>query len=323
MDLIQWWVGALILVVACGVGGAAWWWARPRRARGAQVSVSSLDRVRALPLFRRLAEQEWRLRVLETVSLAVALAGIALLASRLVGVDDDSEEMRTRDVMLCLDVSGSMKEVDADVIAAYRELARELDEERIGLVVFDAYAVTVFPLTTDRDYVVEQLDEVVSAVSGQGGTLPGVTAGKVGSSLIGDGLATCTRSFDQLDTFRSRTIVLATDNEVAGDAVYTLPQAMRTAQEAGVMVFGIAPEGAEEAHLDELRTAAETTEGALISITPGEATNVARIASDIKAQQKSAIMATAQDRSFDRISPGALLMVVGLAGALLAVWRRR
>ncbi|WP_235736273.1 VWA domain-containing protein [Nocardioides alcanivorans] len=323
MDLIQWWVGTLILVTAVALGAVAWRAARPGRVTGTPVLASSLDRIRALPLFRTLARREWRLRLLETVALAVALAGVALLASRLVGVSDDSEEMRTREVVLCLDVSGSMKEVDADVVDAYRALAEELDEERIGLVVFDAYAVTVFPLTSDRDYIADQLQEVGRSVRGEVAALPGVSSGKVGSSLIGDGLATCTRNFDQLDTFRSRTVVLATDNEVAGDVIYTLPQAAAMAEEAGVMVFAIMPAGAEEAHVEEMRTAVATTAGDVLAITAGESANVARIASEIKAQQKTAIMAMAQDRSFDRIVPGAVLLLLGLAGALIAVWRRR
>ncbi|MCR1785897.1 VWA domain-containing protein [Nocardioides carbamazepini] len=323
MGVIQWWVGGAIVAAAAVAGLVSWRLARPRRTGGAAVLASSLDRVRALPAFRALARQEWRRRLLETACLVLALAGAALMAARLVGVSDDAEEMRTREVVLCLDVSGSMRELDADVIDTYLELAGRLREERIGFVVFDANAVTVFPLTTDREYVIEQLNAARKAVADKGTTaLPGVTAYQVGSSLIGDGLATCVRHFDRPDALRSRTIVLATDNELAGDAVYTLPQAARLAEESGVMVFGIMPERAEPELVDELRAAVAPTSGEVLSIEPGERTNVARISSAIKAQQKTAVLASAQDRSFDLVTPGAVLFLLGLAGSLVARGRR-
>ncbi|HTW18321.1 MAG TPA: VWA domain-containing protein [Nocardioides sp.] len=324
MELIQGWVGALILAVGLIVGLAAWWWARPRRAGGAPVLVSSLDRVRALPLFQRLAREEWRRRLLELTCLTAALVGVALMAARLVGVSDDSAEMRTREVVLCLDVSGSMREVDADVIDAYLALADDLDEERIGLVVFDANAVTVFPLTTDHGYVTEQLAATRESIVGAGRRpLPGVTSPRAGSSLIGDGLASCAGSFDQTEALRSRTIVLATDNEVAGDAIYSLQQAAGIARQGDLMVFAIMPEQADADRVDEMRSALAPTLGTVLTISPGESTNVARISSAIKAQQKTALMTQAQERSFDRVTPGAALFVLGLAGALLAAGRRR
>lgn len=320
MDLIQGGVGLAVLATAAAVAAAAWWLARPRRVRGSAVPASHLDRVRALPAFQALVRTEWRLRRLEAVFLTIALAGAALMGARLVGVGDDSEEMRTREVVLCLDVSGSMRHLDAEVIATYQTLVAQLEEERIGFVMFDGYAVTVFPLTGEREYIAEQLARAKAAI--ESGPALGVRANNLGSSLIGDGLATCVQHFDRPEDLRSRTIVLATDNQVAGDAIYTVPQARRIAQESNVMVFGIMPADNEPHATETMRAEVEKTNGEVLTIAPGEPTNVARISTAIKHRQKAALLAMAQDRSFDRVVPGAMLLLLGLAGALAASWRR-
>ena len=320
MDVIQWWVGAAIVGAGLLLAAVAWWVARPRRTTRGAVPAANLDRIRALPGFHALARAEWDRRRIEVACLLLALAGTALMGSRLIGVGDDSEEMQTRDVVLCLDVSRSMSEVDADVIDTWVSLAETLDEERIGLVVFDAYAVTGFPLTTDHTYVREQLLAVKATLAE--GPVAGTTAPQVGSSLIGDGLSTCLQHFDDPERERSRTVVLGTDNLVSGDSVYTVDEASEQARDADVMVFAITPRGTETRAVDELRAAVRSTTGDLLLVEPGRPANTAVISDAVESQQKSAILAMAQDRSFDRVWPGAVLLVVGLIGSLATAWRR-
>lgn len=320
MAVIHGWVGVAILSVGLGIGVLAWWAARPQRATASTVPAANLERVRALPLFRALARQEWNLRRIETACLALALSGAALMGARFVGVSDTAEEMRTRDVVLCLDVSGSMTEVDVDILDTYLALAETLTEERIGFVMFDAYAVTAFPLTTDRAYVMDQLGKAKKTIAE--GPVPGASAPRVGSSLIGDGLATCLQHFDHQSDERSRTVVLGTDNLVSGDSLHTVAEAAAIAQQDGVMVFGVMPTGTEAEPVEDLRAAVRPTNGEVLVVEPGKPTNTAVISSAIEAQQKKAILTTAQDRSFDLVWPGALLFLAGLAGSLATAWRR-
>jgi Ca-activated chloride channel homolog len=129
--------------------------------------------------------------------------------------------------------------------------------------------------------------------------------------------------FDQLEGFRSRTVVLATDNVVAGDSIYTTPEAARLAAEHDIMVFGVMPAEGDPRATEQLRTATRSTGGDVVTIAKGEPTNVARISSAITAQQKSVLLAQAQDRSFDVVWPGAALLLLGLAGSIALAWRRR
>ena len=106
-------------------------------------------------------------------------------------------EQRNRDIMLCLDSSGSMSSADSAVVEVFGVLAKDFDGERIGLTIFDSSAVQVFPLTDDYEYVQEQLKLAKAAFdgdSGSAGFLDGTWSGR-GSSLIGDGLASCVNGF--------------------------------------------------------------------------------------------------------------------------------
>jgi hypothetical protein len=277
------------------------------------VAVAGTARWRTLPAFRALAAREVRLRTFETLCLLGALVGTALLGSRLLVVDDDADEMRTRDVVLCLDVSASMAPVVGDVIDAYLDLAEDLRGERLGFVMFDANAVTVFPLTTEYAHVVDRLASAREEISA--GRVPGTQAPSSGSSLVGDGLVSCTDHFDRPEEQRSRTVVLATDNLVSGDSIYTLPDAIGLAREREAMVFGVMPSNSDASARTQLQDQTRTTHGDVLSLDPAGATNTVLVADAVQAQQKAAILASPHARPFDLVWPGALLLVLGVAGS--------
>ncbi|MBC9734021.1 VWA domain-containing protein [Nocardioides marmotae] len=320
MALIQWWVGAAVLGVGAAVGLLAW--LRPPRAPGDPgVLVAAAGRLRRLPSWEATLRRESRRRVLAVAGAAVALAGLALLGSRLVAVSDDSEVMRQRDVVLCMDVSGSMVPVVEDIVDTYRALVDELTEERIGFVMFDANAVTGFALTDDHEEVAARLAAAREELGGEE-PVAGTTAPASGSSLVGDGLASCVQHFDRPQEERARTLVLATDNLVSGDSIYTLQEATDLAVERDVMVFGITPRGTQANAVAELRGQIGRTHGDVLLLTAGEATNAAVISMAVAKQERAALLATAQEHSFDVPAPGVLITLLGL-GMLAAAERRR
>jgi hypothetical protein len=217
---------------------------RRRRRRGdAAVHVAHADRLTALPGYAP-ALRRYRVLLATVLVAATLLAAAAIILSgRLVSLTTVQPEMRNRDIVLCLDVSGSMIDYDAQIVETFSQLTEEFDGERIGLVLFNASAVTSFPLTSDYGYAREQLDTLHADLvdpetdwAFANGTLLGN-----GSSMIGDGLASCVMRFDDLDTERSRSIVFATDNYVAGEQIMTLPEAGEFAQSKDVLVFGLNP----------------------------------------------------------------------------------
>lgn len=318
---LQPWVGGVVCGAAVLVGVAAWFVRRRTPAHGT-VLAAGLARVRALPGFGALVRAQVRSRGLEVACLVLALVGVALMAARWVGVDDDSPQMRSRDVVLCLDVSGSMAEVDTDVLETYQQIAARLDGERIGFVMFDGNAVTGFPLTDDYPYVRTSLQQAADQINQ--GQVAGTLAARAGSSLIGDGLASCVQHFDRPEEDRSRTIVLATDNLLSGDSIYSLPQATDLARAAGVMVYGIVPLGNRSEATSQLRTQTRRTGGDVLQLDPTSETNTVVISEAVTSQQKKVIVAESREQSFDRVWPGGLLLGLGLAGSLaVSAWGAR
>lgn len=214
-----------------------------RRRPSAQVPLANTAVLRGLPEYRRALRGH---RVLMSAA-ALLVVGVAVAA--VVGAARPQErttltgQKDNRDIVLCLDVSGSMIDVDTQVVSTFRELAAGFKGERIGLVIFNSSAVPVFPLTDDYEFVDEQLGNASQALTRLdprdpffAGTLNGA-----GSSLIGDGLATCLRSFDHPDLPRARSVILATDNEALGRSLFTLPEAAQLATEGTIQVYGVNP----------------------------------------------------------------------------------
>ena len=318
MALTQPWYGVAVLIVLTAVGIAAWLWpGRRRRATGA-LPLAGAARIRALPRFTELARARLRWLIIESCCLAVAGAGVALLAARPVSADTVSEQRSNRDIVLCLDVSGSMSEVDRAVIDSFANLAAELDGERIGFVLFDASAVTIFPLTDDAAYIQEHLRDTGASLGSS--QLAGTRVGDLGSSLIGDGLASCLQRFDKADAQRSRTVVLATDNQVGGTPLFSVEDAAARAVERDVLVFGIVPADNSVAATDDLTARLRPTGGGVMLLGPEP--DLSSITRAVEAQQSATMAGRARSQSAPLVWPGAALGLLGLAGASLSHRRR-
>ncbi|WP_235940763.1 vWA domain-containing protein [Paramicrobacterium fandaimingii] len=283
------WAGALVVTVIVAL------LIRSRRRAGTSaVRVAHLNRVSMLPAFRRARS---RMRIALAVGIAVTTIGIAAsaaLSSRIVTVHTVTPEVHNRDIVLCLDTSGSMTDYDIAILDTFIELADQFNGERIGLTIFNASAVTYFPLTTDYEYVTEQMTELRDNMDDPDtdyaytdGTLLGD-----GSSLIGDGLASCTMRFDNLGEDRSRSIIFATDNFVAGQQLVSLPQAGKYAKDNGVVVYGLNPgDSTAKNYIEELATelkdTVESTGGEYFALSDPQA--VPDIVTSIQKQEASAI----------------------------------
>ena len=172
----------------------------------------------------------------------LSVAGIAAAALAMRPLSEQVRERSTlnRDVMLCLDVSGSMKELDESILRQFIDIAAGLPGDRIGLTIWNGAAITVFPLTDDTDYVAATLEFAVDQLNrGARSFVMGTEEG--GSSLIGDGLASCVLRFDRLDEERARSIVFATDNALAGDPIVSLHSAAAMARAKDIRVYAVAP----------------------------------------------------------------------------------
>lgn len=239
-----------MILVWVGIGLACGWYVlfyrRAAQAKKHKKPVAQSKHLKALPAYQKAMKRyTWLVRGLAGLSALLLLVTI-VLSMRPASKSTEQPEARNRDIMLCLDVSGSMTAVDAKVTEVFAKLAEGFKGERIGLVIFDSSAATIFPLTDDYDYVIDTLNKTKEAYTNEDYSkdtydiYSGVSEGE-GSSLIGDGLASCALRFDKLDTKRSRSIILATDNYVNGNPIVDLKQAGALAKKNGIRVYGLNP----------------------------------------------------------------------------------
>ncbi|UZN02788.1 VWA domain-containing protein [Cellulomonas sp. S1-8] len=319
---VPWLVPAVLAVVVALVVGLL------LRDRRGTTPVANTDDLRRVPALRAWRVRYRVLRVGVVLAVAVAAVAAAVLAARPVTVQERTRELANRDIVLCLDVSGSMLEYDERVVATFERLVEGFTGERVALSVFDSTSSTVFPLTDDYELVTSQLRAAREAFAGEdaGTEIFRGTSGIEGqASLVGDGVASCTLLFDQFDDARSRSIVLATDNEVWGTPVYSLPAAVDLATSRGVVVYALYPDEDERffsaSTAAELRIAAEGTGGTFAAVAdPGA---VPTILDRVKDSQLAAMQVDPEQVVTDDDDPWVwLLYVTGLAVVVLA-WRVR
>jgi Ca-activated chloride channel family protein len=151
--------------------------------------------------------------------------------------------MSGRDLMLAVDVSGSMEQPDfalagqpATRLAVVKQVAREFIErrvqDRIGLILFASQPYVQTPLTYDRAAVAQMLDEAVVGIAGR-------------DTAIGDAIGLAVKRLREQPQ-ENRVLVLLTDGDNTVGQLAPL-QAAGLAARAGVRIHSIGLGGAEGA----------------------------------------------------------------------------
>jgi len=327
LTLINWWAPLVWLVaLAVAVAIAALLARRSRRRTAESLPIAHRDRLTALPGYKRALRRYRRLLVGLIASALVLLIGVAAITARPASVSSVQPKLSNRDIVLCLDVSGSMVDYDKQVLDVFGELSEQFTGERISLVVFNASAVTRFPLTSDYDYITKQFADLRADFDSENSDYYRGTLFGNGSSLVGDGLASCVVRFDNPDAQRSRSVILVTDNLIAGEPIFTLPEAGQLAQDRGVTVFGINPGDSDaKAYLADLakefRSVVEATGGSYFALDDPKA--IPSIVDQITAQQAAEMVGEPQIVLTDKPAVPVLIALFGLLGLLAFAWRLR
>jgi Ca-activated chloride channel homolog len=285
-----------------------WYGRRSSKSQGTVLvsSVKSFSQARGWKnVFRHLV---FMLRILAMSCLIIALARPQ---------QRNDEQLTTGegiDIILCLDISGSMLAQDftPSRMEAAKNVASEFIDgrptDRIGLVIFSGESFTMCPLTTDRAVLKSQLYNV------QSGLLEDGTA-------IGDGLATGVERL-RASKAKSKVIILLTDGENNGGFID--PNASKEIAKAmGVRVYtiGVGSEGyaqipiqtpggvvmqKEKVSIDEklLKQIADETGGKYFRATDNE--SLTAIYRAIDGMEKSKVQITTFARFSEQFFPFAL-----------------
>jgi hypothetical protein len=332
------------LVVALGVVVLALLvvWSRGERRRPRSAAyVAHAARLRALPRYRALVRRRTAVGAALSLAALVACSGAVVLAGRVQQTRTTQQDTSSRDIMLCLDSSGSMMAIDQEVLAQFQQIVAGLHGDRIGLTIWSGAAVTIFPLTDDYDFVQRQLEQAAAAFAPPVSSDPfsdpfsnpfsqaypnaylrftrGTVVPGTGSSQAGDGLASCVQRFDRSSEHRSRAVVLATDDQPVGRGVYTLGQASAYAKAHHVVVHAIAAPTITErpGALPELRGAALRTGGTFSLL--GQDGSVATVVGAIERLRAATIHEPPVVRTVDEPHLGTVLAGIGV-GLLVVVW---
>lgn len=208
------------------------WWAG-RMGPEAAMRFSSTRLVQAVSRSRRSRPGQFLfgLRIFALVALIVALARPQI------GRMNDSTDVEGIDIVVTLDLSGSMRALDLstqDNIVTRLDAAKNVIDafidkrpfDRIGLVVFAADAYVVSPLTLNHDWLKRNLDRLDLGSIDGGGTAIGVAL-----------TASVNRLRDQGS--ESPIIILLSDGE---NNVHTVPPmaAAEAAKALGIKIYTIA-----------------------------------------------------------------------------------
>lgn len=175
-----------------------------------------VGRLRDLPVVLRL--------------LTVVLVGVALARPQSARRDDELE-LEGIDIVVTLDLSGSMEETDLvpnrleAAKSVIQDFVRRRQSDRIGLVVFGRDAYTYIPLTLDHGTFLRMMAELhLGIIDGKG-------------TAIGNGLGVALARLRRSEA-RSKVIILLTDGDNNAGNISPL-QATEYAQKMGVKIYTI------------------------------------------------------------------------------------
>ena len=353
MGLMYWWV--LLVWISLLVLGA-WLYKRGRVNPGKKstVKVAHSTRMTELPAYKK-ARQVYRRFVLSLLVLfCLGIGASMILSARPTSQSLVTPAQLSRDIMLCLDVSGSMKEVDAEILGVYEQLARDFKGQRIGLDMYNVNSSQVFPLTDDYELVLEQLamakkvmsydsrnindkesQEFYDFMAGTGSSgmqLGGKSSSNFPSSNTGLGLAGCVQHLGENTLNRSQSIILATDNEISGNienALITTPQAMTLAKKKGIRVYSIDPGTGEGSYSNdtwrgehaELKTYSLLTSGGYYRLSASNV--VPDIIKKISDQEAKLFVGDSRLAATDAPLIGFVTAMIAVSGIALVSWRLR
>lgn len=247
------------------------------------VKAFEADYLKEIPYFRRKVFMYRFLKVILTIVIIISLLLSGFLAARPFKTDVKEIRNMNRDIILCMDISTTVDNLNAVLVDKLEDVVLSLNGERFGIVIFNTSPVYLVPLTTDYEMVINELELIKEALQMRtdyyagrigyssrlveldayisDGTLVGNELR--GSSIIGDGLAAASLDFSNIeeDPDRSRIIIFSTDNDLQGTQIFTLSEASQMCIDRGITVYGIGTEEMYSNDKAEMKSAVEATGG--------------------------------------------------------------
>lgn len=200
------------------------------------------------------------LKIVASLFMVATLLSMGLVLSRPYKKEIIEETHYSRDIILCMDVSGSVCKVNEQLCQELKTMIAKLNGDRFAIIGYNTSPVLFCPLTDDYDFVNQVLDDIATGCGVMhkawyediksddydywynylfGGTL---VTNERGSSFAGDGLASTVLHFPDLEEDKTRIVIFTSDNDVyerGGSQYFTITEAAELCLENKIKVFGI------------------------------------------------------------------------------------
>ena len=297
--------------------------------------IAHTNFIRNLPEYKAAKKHYNSMLCLLVALFSIATGSISIVASRPINVTESKAELENRDIMLCLDVSGSMSSNLDDLLSYFIELVSDMEGERFGITIFDGIYVTLSPLSTDYAAIIDILTDIrenfrvfsIGLYSTQG-------LNQYSSSEIGPGLVGCVTAFDKLgEAERSRSIILATDNGASPTQAVTLKQAANYAKSYDITVYGLNTwdyrtqeeidngGGYESKSVKEFRESTLLTGGSYYAFGPNADLSAKHIVDQILAQEAARYEGAGQIVRTDTPEVAAIVATISIILFVIIAWR--
>ena len=296
--------------------------------------------LKEIPYFRRKVITYKVLKVILSLIIIISLSLSGLLMARPYRTEVKEIQNMNRDIILCMDISTTVDNLNAVLIDKLKNVVEDLNGERFGIVIFNTSPLYLVPLTSDYRQVINELDMIEEALdlrtayyAGRAGYSSrlveldayisnGTLIGNEqrGSSIIGDGLAAAALDFPDVEERpdRSRIIIFTTDNDLMGDEIITLPEAGEICKEKGITVYGIGTEYMYTADRNMMKNTVENTGGKFYY---GENPNtVEHIVEDIRKHVTSLDTSEFEITETDVPEIPFILLLISFASMILLMW---
>jgi hypothetical protein len=322
------------------------------------VKAANTRFVKELPEYKKLKRFRNILGYATEAALIVSMIASLTLLARPYKTETTGSGVKKRDIFLCMDVSYSIYNLNAELVDRLQKVVSGMKGDRFGIAIYNTSTVLYVPMTDDYDFVVKKLEDIKEYFSLQkrymdkfgkyhytseipdedmdeykqlrteldyydAGTL--VDNMTKGSSLIGEGLASCMYDFPRLEKQnRTRVIIMSTDNaqEERSKPLVELQEAAELCKKHDITVFGIFPNKSQfdqdmsmdyETDKEDMRECVELTGGSFYE--ESDSLSVDDIITDIQRKEAMEVDEITTTREVDQPKVPLTVLMIGLLTA--------
>ncbi len=186
-------------------------WQRYRKPIRKPDFIAESAALSKLPSYKKITKRAKKFRIIERSLLALTMAGLLILAARPVMPVSSYNEEKSRDIVILLDVSGSMNEYIPTLLDVVERIYKENPGERYSIVAFKGMYNVVLPLTRDKVAFEEKI-ELLRQVYQHDNDPNYQFSGTMGFGTdIGEGVLGAVNRFTNLERYKSRNVILLSD----------------------------------------------------------------------------------------------------------------